>query len=267
MAKASVGGAWERAIRFVRAEWRLLAPVALFFYGTSAVLAQLAFGPDDLAALQAGRIIPSTGWLILPSGLLMLAGGLALSALALQRELTVGQALRRAVERLPVLLGIAALSGLALFAVATLLTFVAAFSASGDRMTAAATLAMLMLPGMAIAAVILSLATPLLVSERAGVLAAITRTWRLSAGSRAKLVGVCAVFFLFGIVLSGITALIVGLIAIPVARAAGSDELAQLAVMLASGVVQAAFSTVTSVWFAEFYRALVSAPTVPRSGI
>lgn len=119
----SLGTLWEETAAFVRAEAALLLPVAFALFGVPIVVLQL-LAPQPFVV--GGRLVEGQWmWALIPFALFMMAGSVAISALALKPGISVGEALGTALRALPagVALGLFGLAGM--FALAFLMSIAA----------------------------------------------------------------------------------------------------------------------------------------------
>lgn len=203
---------WDRTAAFLRARRATLVALALPALFVPAVI-------GGLAETAAAQDVGASGGIWMPvrlvAGLLMLWAELAILALAVGLE-SPRAALRQAGLRLPVVIGFALLVTallllLAMPAAAILVAygfdFVAA--AAGESVTPSvaaaawiALYALVLIPLLLWVAARLSLLPPVILEERRG-LGAIARTFTLTHGLAAKIIGM---FLLYGIVSTVLTA-------------------------------------------------------------
>lgn len=100
----SLGSVWEEAFAFFKAEFALLAPLALLGFGLPTVMLLLVIPAD---AAQAATLQPGP-WMIwfLPAGFLSMLGSLSVSALALRPGVSVREAIGIALRRVPTGIGL-----------------------------------------------------------------------------------------------------------------------------------------------------------------
>jgi hypothetical protein len=168
-----VGEIVDDAIRIYREHWRIFLPISALVMVPAAFLqtafdAQFSGGagnpPGLFAAFSAGIV----GSIVLFVGTSLLTGAVArvTSELCLGRSVSPGGAIRFALARLGSLVGVALLSGLAVFIGALLLFF-----------------------PLFIALAAYAFASIAVVVEGAGATQAMGRSWRLSKGHRWKILG------------------------------------------------------------------------------
>lgn len=247
--------------RFATAEWPLVLPVALAFFGLPRLVAALLLGrqmagvPQTMAALQAFSANLPPWWtpLLLAILLIALLGAMTLVALALRPGISVGEAILLALYRLPVCLAVLAMVGAALFIALVLLMTVVALL-GGAQMAALA----LVLLGMIAVAILLLVLLPLIIVDRLGPIRAIAAGWRLYHGHLLRISG--------GLILFAVGAFIVGL-AVQVSlgsmllllfRSLGRPEIGDVLTAIVSSLVAAVGWAGFYLLVAAFYRQRVS---------
>ena len=257
MAAMSIGKAWEETVGFVARERSLLFPVALLFVALPGLIIQ-EMTPPELADWTAAKsslpAVPSSFWLAMLLGVVIIwFGSLALFALALRPGISVSEALRLSLARLPVLLGTALVVAGALMSAAVAgMVIVVAFSLVAKPVGAA--LAMLLVAGvgalMIFASVRLLLLNPVVIDGSEGVIASLRHGWMLTRGHFWRLFG----FILILVMLSGIAAAAAQAVFGLIGGLIGGPEGARFT----GGVAAAAVSTVVQVYMlvmlARLYR-------------
>ena len=127
MANISIGKAWEETLPFVAREASLLFPVALLFIALPFVILgeMTPKGLADWSAAPNGPMptVPASYWWALVLAVVLVwFGSLTVIALALRPGISVAEALKLALHRLPVLIGTNVLAGFLLFAVILLVS-------------------------------------------------------------------------------------------------------------------------------------------------
>jgi hypothetical protein len=253
MAALSIGKAWEESTAFVKREGQLLFPVALLFLAVPvAILFQMI--PPEFLRMTPGQKMPplpgSVQFGLLITAIITLAGSLTIFALALKPGISVGEALRLGIQRLPVLLGAMLLVGAAsvvgLSLIAGLLSAMVGV-AGGVRLATA-----LMLVLMAYLAVRLLLLNAVVIDRPGGIIESLKAAWNLTAGHFWRLFAFMAVL----LVVSSIVQMAVQAVFGVIAGLAGGPAAAQAA----GDVTWAAFSAVVQVYLlvmlARIYRQL-----------
>lgn len=256
MTTMSIGKAWEEAVAFVAREAALLFPVALLFVALPGLIVQ-EMAPPELqawfAAPKAGTmpdIPPSYSLSILIAVILIWFGSLTLFALALRPGISVKEALRLALARLPVLLGTSFLAGAVLFG----LLFLIIFGGVLLGMVAGPALAVLVgaiaVVGMIFIGVRLSLLNPVVIDRRDGVLPSLRLAWAMTRGHFWRLLAFLAVLMILSTIVGSVAQVIVGLLGSLVAGPEG----ARLAGGLAAAAVSSVIQVYMLVMLARLYR-------------
>lgn len=255
---------WDRTAAFLRARRATLVALALPALFVPAVI-------GGLAEAAAAQDVGASGGIWMPvrlvAGLLMLWAELAILALAAGLD-SPRVALRQAGLRLPVMIGFALLVTallllLAMPAVAILVAygfdFVAA--AAGETVTPSvaaaawiALYALVLIPLLLWVAARLSLLPPVILQERRG-LGAIARTFTLTHGLAAKIIGM---FLLYGIVSTVLTAATQYAGGTVLALIFGSDDglgVASVLTLLLTTLVETALAVMLWVFTGKLYLA------------
>ncbi|MDX3909364.1 MAG: hypothetical protein QHC67_06040 [Sphingobium sp.] len=266
MKPLSISRAWEETVAFVKREGSLLFPVALLFLALPIVLFQQMVPPELMANImkaEAGRgqaalpAVPAGFWLGFALMMIVgLVGALTVYALALRPGISVGEAMKLGLQRLPVLLGagllVAAAGGLAVLALAVL---AAVFSLVGGAAAVTALVTMSVVIAMLFAAVRLLLMNALAIDRPVGPVDAIRQSWALTRGQFWRLLAFLAVVIFLTLIVQTAVQSVFGVIG----GLVGGAELA----LLAGGLATAAISAVVQVYFmvmtARIYRQLEGA--------
>ncbi|HKY81530.1 MAG TPA: hypothetical protein VJM09_08660 [Sphingobium sp.] len=257
MATMSIGKAWEEAVAFVARERSLLFPVALLFVALPGLILQ-EMTPPELAnwtmAKSALPTVPVSFWLAMLLGVIIIwFGSLTLFALALRPGISVGEALRLSLDRLPVLLGTAVVvvgGLLAAVIVATMIVVALTLVAK----PAGAALAMLLATAIGALAIFASvrllLLNPVVIDGSEGVMPSLRHSWALTRGHFWRLLGFILILTLLSAIVGGAAQSIFGVIG----RLIGGVDGARLT----GGVAAAAVSTILQVYMlvmlARLYR-------------
>ncbi len=259
MASMSIGKAWEQAVAFVAREASLLFPVALLFVALPGLILQ-EMTPPELASwtmtgsTQAMPHVPP-GFLIamILTAIIIWFGSLTLFALALRPGISVREALRLGLARLPVLLG-TALVAIGIMAAIVLAAVVVSVALSMVSKPLGASVGLLLgfaVAGfMAFASVRLLLLNPVVIDGDAGVIASLRYSWTLTRGHFWRLLGFIVVLTLVSAIVATAAQSIFGLI--------GGLVGGPGAARLVGGIAAAAVSTVVQVYMlimlARLYR-------------
>ena len=269
MKPLSIGRAWEETVAFVKREGALLFPVALVFLALPIVLFQQLVPADTVQGMldamrkaEAGGArtpvtVPTGFWLgFIVTMILSLIGALAVYALALRPGISVGEAMKLGLKRLPVLMG----AGL-LVAVGTGLAFILLSVAAAvfGKVVGSAALTTLVVVGiicgMAFIAVRLLLLNALAIDRSVGPIDVVRQSFALTRGQFWRLFAFLAVVIMLTIIVQTAVQSIFGVIG---GLVGGAD----IAVLVA-GLATAALSAVVQVYFmvmtARMYRQLEAA--------
>lgn len=181
MKSVSIGAAWLEASAFVKRESALLLPVALLFLAIPLILVFQSIPPElREGAAEASRAEPQlsgmAALLILVCSVVMIGGTLALYALSLKPGISVGEALRLALVRMPVSLGATLLMGMAIGVPAAALSTVSLPLGS-----------LLMVAAAFFVSARLLMLNPLIVDRPVGMIAALQLGWRMTRGQVGRL--------------------------------------------------------------------------------
>lgn len=269
--KLSIGKAWDEASAFLGREARLIAPVALAAFAIPAVLARWAF-PNNPQG--------SAGLLMLLVLVIGLIGQMTIILLAVGWHGSVGQAMRKAVNRLPVLLGALIIVFFPLMLVAGIAIGALLFGSGIVDPSAIAPEALMKIPGMmwitllfAVLVVFLGVrmfqATAVAVHEPVGPIALIKRSWQLSRGVFWRLFALFLLLALAGQILTYVTTITIGSVVVLATGEPKPFNTSALLIALAIGLVGAIVSSISAAMAGRVYAQLSNARgadvTVPRT--
>ncbi|MEA3387728.1 hypothetical protein [Sphingobium sp. CCH11-B1] len=249
MATMSIGKAWEEAVAFVAREAALLLPVALLFVALPIVLLQ-EMTPAALvqwSSTMKGPMppVPPSYWLSLTLAILLIwFGSLTLFALALRPGISVAEALRLALHRLPVLIGTSVLAGLLLF-VALLVVSAPLVMVAGYAGPVIAMVGVGLFIGTRLA-----LLNPVVIDDNLGVLASLKRAWALTKGGFWRIFGFLAIVLVLSTIAGSAAQAVFGVLG---GLVAGVDG-ARLVGGIASAGVSAVVQVYMLVMLARLYR-------------
>jgi hypothetical protein len=268
--RVSVDQAFLWSQRFVAREWRLLLPVALAFLALPALLVDLLAPAairdviTPLENLQSGTMRVSPAGLALQFVIILLscAGQLALLALALIPRISVREALGVAFTRLGNLI----ITGLIFFCLVAVVLVAAVMLLSLTGLAAAdmqKIMVGVMLAVMLFLWVRLGMIGPLLVEKALGPVAAISRSWALTRGVFARLLGAIAIYtFGAGVVVFALSSAL-GTILTLGGKLLGQPETGLVLANVVFRVIVAAAGVGLQVLIVALYRQL----SASRSGI
>jgi hypothetical protein len=258
----SITTAWNESSDFLKRHFGALFTIALALIALPSVVAQ-ALGPGAGSGTAGQPPEPGLWMLLVPVVLVLnLAGSLAISSLALGRKNVVGEAIAHGLRRAPALLG----AILILIAAASLLLIpLTLISGVTPEMLAQPNpakagrylLTMILFGAIALSfAARLLLVTPIAAAEAVGPIAIIRRSWSLTSGHFAKLLGFLGLMIILAVVVTAVVTLLFGLLAVAVAGPPEPRSIVALLLLLVGGIVNAAFVVVTTTLVARIYLQL-----------
>lgn len=261
MSNLSLSSVSDDTGAFFRREAGLVMTVAFATFGLGLLLVEL-MTPDPAAGAQ---VTPGNWmlWLV-PAALLGIVGQLTISLLVLTPGTSVREAMGAGLRRLPtvllvtLILGIAAGVAVALF---TLLGGVLA-AVAGMGIGGATILITILLGGFMLwAASRLLLIWPLIAERAPRPLDSIRGAWRLSRGRAWRFAAALLAFTLVYLVVLGAARLGFGSLFLIVGQAIGSEALARFLPALAVAAIGAGLQAVWAVFVTQLYRRVSEATT------
>jgi hypothetical protein len=256
----SMSSIWDETVVLLRRESALMVPLALATIGIGSAVSSLAQGTIQKAGGEgvSGLIY----FALLMATILTLVGNLAVTALALRPGMSVGEALRLGLTRLPKMVAISILFGL----VVTLMVIPLAviLIASGvdiqAKMPDVPPLAMLYAL-VAIAALFylgarMFTVNALVVDKNPPVVETIKQTFAATQGLAGKIIGVTILFLVVAIVFGGATTTIFGAAFALIGKMIGSPFAALMMTALVGGMVSAGLSLISTLFAARLYTNL-----------
>lgn len=251
MATLSLSRAWDETRDVLRREGRLITAVALAMLVLPAVIADVSTPPHPGA--QVG---PIGYWTILSvvAVIISLAGQLAIVRLALGPALSVGEAIRHGLRRLPAYLG-TTLLWLLPFTLA--ISLLVSSSPNPQKPSGGVALATLvLLAGLIFIAVRLLMSVAVTSAEPLAPIAILRRSWALSKGRFGRLFAFLLVFLIAFAVLSLAVGAVVGSIVHLTIGEAGQFSVAALLVSLSVQLLSALVTATLMVMLARLYAQL-----------
>jgi hypothetical protein len=259
----SIGRAWDEAKAAIAANRRLITPVAL----------GLVLVPAVVSAMAEPRAVPGTQpeagpWMLVTLAmiLVMLAGQMAIVLLTNGWQGSVGEAIGRAVKRLPTLIFAALMVMVPLILILSLVLAVIGLATGADGQFSAASLSptgwLVILIGFVIILAVGVRLLPMIVlitSEDVGPIAAIRRAVHLTRGHFWKLLAFMLLATIAFLVLASAAGAVIGSV---VSLAFGRPEpwsVSLLLVALTAGLIQAAFITIYTAMLARITAQLSDA--------
>jgi hypothetical protein len=258
MARVSFTEVWDQTRAFVTKELSLLTPVALSCFAVPLLVLSMI-----VPAPPAASTPPTfASWMIWPIPLFIIEifGWLTLVALALVPAISVGEAMRRALTRLPVALGVLAILFVAAFIIISILGIVATIVTLAAGSGKNATMSLFLI--LAIAALLivmtrLSVLWPTVVDGQDGPIKSVQRTLQLTAGEFWHLFGLLLLASAVSAMLSLTAQLAGGSVMLLIGRMAGSEALGRTLMLVLNAIVVSLWQMVTVVYVAFLYRAFV----------
>lgn len=253
----SIDRAWTDARAFIARDIGLLIPLVLTLQVVPGAAVELLrpATPDTVAAGAP----PEPGlWMALVPiyFLLTLIASLAIARMALGGSLTVGEALRQAVRRLPVAAGATLLIGLAV--ALALLPVLPALMANA-RPDAGTNLYIGLLGGaLFFLGVRMLLINTVIMAEPIGPIAAIRRAFSITRGHFFRLAVLMLLFLLTAMIVGAAVSLAGGAVFVGLGKMIGLERIGIVLLALLSGTVSAAISTGLVVMQVALYRQLAS---------
>lgn len=251
MATFSIGAAWDKMTGFVRRESGLLVPVSMATFGLAAVLFSFAMpeGVDPVSAkVSGGQVL-----LIIPVMLLLALGNMAVTILALTPGTSVAEALRRAVVRLPILVGAAFILGFAMCVALLIVTIIIAPFA-GTGVAAAAIILPFAFLLVLVFAVPMLLLSPVIAMEETSPITSLRRVIELARGNISRLFISVSVVTMVTMLISLIATVVIGALAKLLALAIGQPMLVGLIGDIILAGISALLSMANAAYIAFAYR-------------
>lgn len=224
--------------RFLAAEWRLALPVALAFLAFPPLILSLVVQPFFVTApatLEGMRTLGAAlpGWfgpLLAVLALVTATGALALTALAVLPQVSVGEAIVTGIRRLPVWIAACVIVAVGTFILLAIVGTIAALVGGGQVAIFAVTFVAL-----SVASLYLVLVMPVVVDERQGPIAALRGSWRLYHAHLSRLAAGLVLFVAVAWVASMAVQVAAGSVLLLIGRLAGAAQIGQtLATVLAA---------------------------------
>lgn len=255
MARLSMSDIWDETRAFLARERALILPLGLATFGLALLLLALAAPAEAPAQAKPGL------WMLwfAPGFMLITVGYLAVSAIVLTPNISVGESLGVAIKRLPSAIALTFLMMGAMFILLTIsVIFIGVVgSATGmtlERATVAAVVVALV--PMFWLSIRLIIVWPLLVIHNAGPADAMRRSFALTAGNALPIAGILLLFGMIYLLTTGVAQIAGGSVFLLIGRAIGIPQLGHsIAAVLVAGV-GGMLATVWTLFLALLYRRL-----------
>lgn len=263
MARLSVTDAWNETVAFVKAEGRLVFPLAFLLVALPAALvrALAPLGPAPGEARMSAVLIAA----IAVAVVLAMLGYLAISHLALRSGASGREALAQAARRLPVLAAASLFVALGLAALGFLLSIVVSLAVVGasegppgpaEMGRAAQILLVIFLPILLYFWGRVALLTPAAAAEHGGPFSLIARSWRLTGPHQFKMAALVAMLLLIALVLQLATESLLGILLIAIAGPATPGSPSSILILLAMALLATALASYGAALIAKVYAQL-----------
>ncbi|MPT49306.1 MAG: hypothetical protein E2598_12965 [Sphingobium sp.] len=246
MKSLSISAAWQESSLFLRREISLLLPVALLFIGVPMAALFQAI-PPSLRQITPGQGVPEVDMsfaailVLFLAPLAMIGGMLTLYALALKPGVSVQEAMRHAVRRVPVALGATLLLGAVLMAPM-------AFAMAGPAGSLVFLVAVILLSArlMALNAVV--------TDQPVGPIAALRESWLLARGHTLRLVAFMLLLSVPVMVAQIVAQALMGLIGFAIGGQEAAQQFGDFGTAMATAVGQLIMVVMTS----RLYRQMLA---------
>ena len=249
MAALSISKAWDETKAITARDGRLIAAVALALFVFPGVVLDLSM-PEPIS----GKLPPPGPWIAIAAVVILisLAGQLAVIRLAMGPQLTVGEAIRDGIRRLPFFVGAAFLWSLPFVLVGSILAI--QLAGKPDNPSPAVSVALLALTAvMVFFWVRFILIPPVASAEKIGPFGILRRSWDLTGGHWWHLFGFLMLFAVAVITLLLAVEAVTGIVARLLLGQPGPWTVGGLLVALVSQLLSAAAYSVFFVMLARIY--------------
>lgn len=259
MPRLSMSEVWDETKAFLAREKALVLPLGFATFGIALLMLGLA-APQG----RPGAAMPAGPWMLwlLPGLLLITIGYLAISAIVLLPNISVREAIGRAMARLPsAVLITGMLLGAMLLLVTVAAMIVGLFGASlgwSMERAAMASLAVALIP-MFWLSIRLILLWPLLVDRGLAPMDMIRGSFALTEGHTARIGALLVLVAMVYMLGTGVARIAGGSIFLLIGRVLGNPELGHLLTTILVAAVGGALATVWSLFVALLYRRLAGA--------
>lgn len=278
MSKLSISTAWDDSRPIIGRDGQLMFIIALatvvipqtLLYLMNPEQTQLGMNPNVAVGEDGPGFMESM--LTFIASIINIIGSIAISYLALTRGTSVGDGLRRGLQRLLPTIGAVLLLifAVAIFAFIVALVFVGASPttlanpSAVETLSPVAILAVFAILILAIwVAVRFMVMTPVIAAEDGGPIAILKRSWALTKGQFWRLLGFLLLFAVGAIIFTAAVSIIGGLIISLIFGTPEPYSLAALFTGLLGGLAGAALTVVYSVIVARIYLQLAGKPADP----
>lgn len=255
MARLSMSDIWDETRAFLAREKALILPLGFATFGLALLLLALAAPAEAAAQAKPGLWML---WLV-PGFLLITIGYLAVSAIVLTPNISVGESLGVAMKRLPSAISLTFLmvGAMLLLLIISIMLFGVVGAQTGMSLERAAIASVVVaLVPMFWLSIRLIIVWPLLVVHDAGPADAIRRSFALTAGNALPIAGILLLFGMVYLLTTGVAQIAGGSVFLLIGRAIGMPHIGHsLAGVLVAGV-GGLLATMWTLFLALLYRRL-----------
>lgn len=261
----SIGAAWAQAAAFVRRERRLLAPVVLGLIMVPAVVASMVQPP-----VPTGTSLGSGPWLVIALLMLvvMVVGQLAIVLLANGWHGSVGQAIARAIRRLPTFLLVTLLIIGPLIVILSMILAASGVTVGSDGRLSGANpgplgslMSLVVLAAVLFVAIRLMPLVAVIATGNDGPIASIRRTFVLTRGHFWRLFSFLLLMIIAFAVVGAATVVVSDVLVTLLLGPPEPWSVSLLLLALIGGLFQTAFVTIYTAMLARIAAQLEGAPT------
>lgn len=262
--RLSASAAWDATSAFMKRHSGMVFALALAFSALPPIIA-FAFLGETLVPPAGAAMTPEQMTRLLPANLLFLliglVGSLSIFTLVLRPGTSVGEAIGRALRRLPAAIGQLILLALLGSLLALPIVLFAGLGVLGvESGGPAPNPALLLLPLLLLPVIVYLLIRLFLgqvaVADGAGPVDGLRRSWELTAGNAGRLFGFLLVVGLLFLVVYFALTFVVGALAQIVGGAIGGEGTGTFLALVVGAIISALLSAVLSVLYAQIYRQL-----------
>ncbi|SDC44854.1 hypothetical protein SAMN05444678_10380 [Sphingomonas sp. YR710] len=234
MSSFSIDAIWEETVVFLRRESGLVLPVAMATFGLGMLILGFAADARGEGAAQS-PVSGVNGLLLIPALLLTVIGNMAVSLMALRSRLSVGEALRIALARVPVAIVVGLIVAaliFGVFVVAVVIVTLIGLVVPSDNVTRLNEAIILSCVPIIWGQVRLLVLWPTLADGSMGPIDALKHSFRLTRGKTLRALAISVMFGLAYMTLISISQLALVPVARLLAMASGQGELLRVAAEL-----------------------------------
>jgi hypothetical protein len=255
MSRVSFGEVWDQTRAFAAKEFALLAPVALACFAIPLIIWSIV----EPETLDPAKPPPPGPWMIwpLPLFILQLMGWLTLASLTLIPGISVREAIRQALRRLPVALGILlVLLGVGILLAMAIAIVMGIVAVAGLGKEGVRPVTVLLMVGLLLVATTrLMVLWPNVAEGKDGPIQSLRRALHLTKGEFWRLFGLLLLAAVVSAVLTLTADVAGGSVMLLLGRMIGNEALGRILAVALSAIVVGLWQMLTVVYVAFLYRA------------